>query len=166
MFYAVEWLQESLAKFEKYFDENELSRFDILINLAKAFNATNQIKDAKHTLTQALNENSNNPDAINFMGEIDERLHMLDMLNNPRPEFDEQFELYSKACRDISKQNPKLLSKLKCRFIGNTQFSKIAPLKAEEVNLEPYILLFHEVVSDSEINVIKELARPMVRLFR
>lgn len=135
---------------------------EILITLANALNATNQIKEAKNVLIKVLEENPDHQVAMDFMRETDERLDMLHRLNNPRPDSNEQFEIYSKACRDILKQSPELLAKLRCRYIGNTKFSKIAPFKAEEVNLEPYILLFHDVVYDSEINVIKELAKPMV----
>lgn len=41
---------------------------------------------------------------------------------------------------------------------------RIAPLKVEEAYLKPKILLFRDVMSDSEIEVIKKLAQPRVSL--
>lgn len=90
-------------------------------------------------------------------------------VNNP---FDESFRpngkysqhkenvLYGRACRGELRKSLKELSKLSCRFISRSSFSTIAPFKAEDVNLEPYILLFHDVLSDSEIDFLKNLSKP------
>lgn len=52
---------------------------------------------------------------------------------------------------------------LKCRYVNRgIPFLKIAPFKEEEVYLEPRILIFHDVIYDEEIDVIKCLAKPKV----
>ncbi len=54
-------------------------------------------------------------------------------------------------------------SKLKCYYVTNTtHFSKIAPIKAEEAFPDPYILVFHDVIFESEIELLKNLSRPVV----
>lgn len=40
---------------------------------------------------------------------------------------------------------------------------KIAPLKLEEANLKPYIVVYHDVISDAEIELVKRLAKPRFR---
>ncbi|KAH8267877.1 hypothetical protein KR026_009916, partial [Drosophila bipectinata] len=45
---------------------------------------------------------------------------------------------------------------LVCRYnTTTTPFLKLAPLKLEEVSLDPYIVLYHNVISDEEIDEMK-----------
>lgn len=60
--------------------------------------------------------------------------------------------LNSQVCRG---DEPKLTSKLYCRYASNNAFSQLARFKIEEANLEPYILLFIDVVSNDEIEFLK-----------
>lgn len=41
---------------------------------------------------------------------------------------------------------------------------KIAPVKEEEVFLEPRLVLYHDVITDNELDVVKKLATPRVSL--
>jgi prolyl 4-hydroxylase len=38
------------------------------------------------------------------------------------------------------------------------------PYKVEIVSLEPYIEIYHQVLNDDEIETVKELATPRVRI--
>lgn len=68
-----------------------------------------------------------------------------------------------KLCRGEALHEPKELSKLKCRYVTNeVAFLKIAPIKMEVVNLEPYIVVFHDVLYDREIEEIKQVAKSKV----
>ena len=52
-----------------------------------------------------------------------------------------------------------------CRyFFGVHPFMKIAPVKEEEVFLEPRLVLYHDVITDNELDVVKKLATPRVSL--
>lgn len=67
------------------------------------------------------------------------------------------------GCRGELFQSPKEAAKLKCRYVYNkSSFIKIAPLKMEEASLKPYIVVYHDVLYDSEIEVIKTMAKPRV----
>lgn len=67
------------------------------------------------------------------------------------------------GCRGELFQSPKELAKLTCRYVNNiTPFLKIAPLKLEEASMKPYIVVYHDVMYDSEIEVIKAMAKPRV----
>ena len=71
--------------------------------------------------------------------------------------------LYELLCRGDIKPSPAQLAPLRCRYINNNSaFLKIAPLKIEEANLNPYIVVFHDIMYDSEIELIKKLAKPRV----
>ena len=47
---------------------------------------------------------------------------------------------------------------------GHNAYLKIIPYKVETVSLDPRVDLYHDVLSDYEIDVIKELATPRVNL--
>lgn len=55
------------------------------------------------------------------------------------------------------------LSRLYCHYKTDNPFLKLAPLKVEILHWKPKIVLYRGVVSDPEIEVIKELASPKVR---
>lgn len=70
---------------------------------------------------------------------------------------------YLKLCRGESTQDPIIFAQLKCRYLmKNSAFLRIAPIKAEELNLKPYVVLFHDVIYDEEIEEIKQMAKPKV----
>ena len=58
----------------------------------------------------------------------------------------------------------KRLSKLKCRYLTNGHpFLVIGPIKQEEVFDNPGIWVFHDVISESKINLMKSSALPKVK---
>lgn len=70
-----------------------------------------------------------------------------------------EFKLISQACSNKLKRSDKELSKLRCRLTSNSAFSKLAPFKVEEANLDPYIVVYHDVISDDEIEVFKKYSK-------
>lgn len=53
---------------------------------------------------------------------------------------------------------------LKCRYYhGDNKYLMIGPLREEIVLLVPNIKLYHNVLYDNEIEMIKELAKPKVK---
>lgn len=79
----------------------------------------------------------------------------------PKPHTSRHLD-YERMCRNDYPQDQAMLAKLQCRYKSDTAFLKLAPIKYEEASLAPYIVLFHEVMADSEIEVIKQLAKPKV----
>lgn len=72
--------------------------------------------------------------------------------------------LYEKACRGELKPDEKIIAALKCRYVDNNRpYLKIGPFRVEEAYLDPYIVIFHDVMYDSEIEIIKKLAKPKVK---
>lgn len=69
--------------------------------------------------------------------------------------------LYQSVCRGDSKS--KSNTPFRCRYVTNkSAFLKIAPLKLEEISLDPYIVLYHEAMYEKEIEVIKNIAKQKV----
>lgn len=69
---------------------------------------------------------------------------------------------YDKLCRGEVGQEPQLVAQLKCRYLTNKPFLKIAPLKLEQASLKPNLVVFHDVIYDNEIDVIQKLSKPRV----
>ena len=51
-----------------------------------------------------------------------------------------------------------------CRYFDNNRHPKfvIAPVKEEDEWDRPHILRYHDIVSDAEIELVKQLAKPRV----
>lgn len=70
---------------------------------------------------------------------------------------------YEMLCRKEIELPVSISSKLKCRYVNKGKpYLLIAPLKEEEALLDPRIVLYRQIMSDAEIDVIKSLAKPRV----
>jgi prolyl 4-hydroxylase len=54
------------------------------------------------------------------------------------------------------------LSKLKCRYINYHPLLIIAPVKEELVFDDPPIWVYHDVITDKQIKIMKDLGFPKV----
>jgi len=54
-------------------------------------------------------------------------------------------------------------SKLYCNYgVSKSAFLKLQPVKQEFISLNPRIVIFHDIISDEEIETIKNMAKPKV----
>lgn len=68
---------------------------------------------------------------------------------------------YESLCRGDMDIPAEISSRLTCHYMTeNHPFLKIAPIKVEMMYLNPDIYVFYDVLSDDEIDTIKEMARP------
>lgn len=67
--------------------------------------------------------------------------------------------IYSQMCRMEISKSPEELKSLKCRYVFNSPYSMIGPFKVEEADLSTNLVLFHDVVYDSEIEVLKNMSK-------
>lgn len=73
-------------------------------------------------------------------------------------------KMYELTCRGEMKPPESIIKQLFCRYVTNgIPFLTIAPLKQEQMYIDPFIVVYHDVMYDSEIDVIKELAKPRFR---
>lgn len=58
------------------------------------------------------------------------------------------------------------MRKLKCRLVDHHPLLKIAPVKEEQVFDRPPIWLYHDVITEEQIDRMKYLAGPKVRIVK
>nr|XP_017000483.2 prolyl 4-hydroxylase subunit alpha-1 isoform X1 [Drosophila takahashii] len=79
----------------------------------------------------------------------------------PIPNEDElvgEFQAYSLTCSGHWQLTPSQKRHLRCGYVTETHpFLWIAPLKAEELFQDPLLVLYHDVIYQSEIDVIRKL---------
>ncbi|XP_030080740.1 prolyl 4-hydroxylase subunit alpha-2-like isoform X2 [Drosophila hydei] len=68
-----------------------------------------------------------------------------------------EFEI---GCRGQFKQQSKLLCEYKSEL---SPFLQLAPVKVEEVFLDPLIMVFHDVLTSREIDELQQIARPLLK---
>lgn len=66
---------------------------------------------------------------------------------------------YNQACMMNRNKNATESSKLYCKLHTTTAFTKIAPLKLEIANFLPFVAIFHDVISDDEIEILRNISR-------
>jgi hypothetical protein len=69
---------------------------------------------------------------------------------------------YEALCRG-EQQTPRITRNMKCRYNqGGNPYLRISPVKEELIFEKPKILIYHDIISDKEIEIVKRLARPKV----
>lgn len=83
---------------------------------------------------------------------------------NPRPAhvLGYEREVYESLCRGDSTKT-KIPSKFTCRYISYSPFLRIAPVKEELVHDDPKIWLYHDVVTEKQVQMMKDLASPKLK---
>ncbi|CAG2221625.1 P4HA [Mytilus edulis] len=73
----------------------------------------------------------------------------------------DEFIMYERLCRGEHTHDYKDQHKLVCRYkTNNDPLLLINPAKEEEIYLDPYLVAYHNVISDYELAVIKSIATP------
>lgn len=58
-----------------------------------------------------------------------------------------------------------VLAQFKCWYDSRRQpYLTLMPIKVEQLSIEPAIYTFHDILSDEEIEKIKEIGRPLVSI--
>ncbi|EDV90567.1 GH14207 [Drosophila grimshawi] len=71
------------------------------------------------------------------------------------PEMQEADEKYTRLCGASHKPKP---SRLICNYkMDSSPFLRLAPLKMEMLSMDPYVVVFHEAIYDSEIDELRRL---------
>jgi prolyl 4-hydroxylase len=70
-----------------------------------------------------------------------------------------ELKILIEACGGKQKRSAEETSKLHCRLISKSNFSKLTPFKVEEVYLNPYIAIYYDVISENEIEAFKSLSK-------
>lgn len=156
---SIEYLVEALKKATKQEEFREVSEAEILHTLAEAYQGNGDYEKAVETIDNALKLK---PENIQEFIEKKRYLQLkLEEGNIEVPQAPTEFlevKLTRKVCSGELYRSAAELSKLHCRYQSKSGFSKIAPYKLEEAHLDPLILVFHDIISDNEIEVLKQIA--------
>lgn len=76
----------------------------------------------------------------------------------------EDYRKYQALCRGEKKRTPKEEAPLKCylRTNNNHPLLYLSPIKVEVQNINPYISIIHNLMSEKEADTIRELAAPLL----
>ncbi|XP_054839212.1 prolyl 4-hydroxylase subunit alpha-1 isoform X3 [Eublepharis macularius] len=84
----------------------------------------------------------------------------------PSKDYLPERQKYERLCRGEGvKMTPRRQRKLFCRYYNGNRHPKyiLGPVKQEDEWDSPRIVRFHEIISDEEIETVKELAKPRLR---
>ncbi|KAL5291653.1 hypothetical protein ACFFRR_010826 [Megaselia abdita] len=168
-FYADEWLKASSAKYDLENNKNYYFNFDKETILEKAVEnkiAQEDFFGAWRYVNQLLEVNPKSSKGLESLQNIDDTISY-NYFNNITKKikfFEEPTKPYDKmiiemGCRDELTSD--FTSALFCYYEKeNHPFLKLAPIKVEIVNSEnPFMVIFHEVISDKEIQILKDLSK-------
>jgi len=176
------WMDEALRQFEQE-TEKTVSKADILEYLAFSAYMTGNIRRALKLTSEMLKLEPEHPRGAgnleyyqqtlekkgasmqkrgeDGLGDADETVNILKEQRRRDDDLGEERVHYEQLCRGEEFVPQDMKSKLVCRYTtGKHPFLILGPVKEEEVYLKPRIVLFHELITDSEIETIKKLATP------
>jgi prolyl 4-hydroxylase len=180
-FYTILWMNEALNRLNM---RSQLSRADILEYLAFSTFKEGNVENALKMTNELLELLPDHQRAIGNKNYYEKELRKLNEKSQLRGDdgsndvpVDKSLEfhhtsnpyifdlperkLYELACRGELKMPENISSKLNCRYIhNNVPFLKIGPLKLEQIYLDPYIVVYHDVMYENEIEIVKQLAKP------
>ncbi|RNA10195.1 prolyl 4-hydroxylase subunit alpha-2 [Brachionus plicatilis] len=181
-YHAVRWMNESLVQLEIEGDSPSVSLVQVLDYYA--FTTAKQ-GNIKHALDLTKKLVSIEPDherarynidyfekelkdyKKKLQGELGDPLDLSInpyIFKNPRPEHALGLErdVYEALCRGDPIPG-KVSKNLYCRYASYHPMLKIAPVKEELINDNPKIWLYHEIITENQIEIMKNLARPKLK---
>jgi len=182
-YHTVLWMGEALEKYENE-EAKTITRQDILEYLAfstymqgnvrEALQLTDELLELVPYHQRALGNRKYYLDMLRERGEINARgdTGSLDLkgyqpfstgnlrLQKPSNNLPER-DVYEMLCRGEKMMDPQIEKNLRCRYVTNgVAFLKLQPIKEEEAYLNPRILIYHDVITDKEIEIVKKMAQP------
>ncbi|XP_068735828.1 prolyl 4-hydroxylase subunit alpha-1-like isoform X1 [Montipora capricornis] len=182
MFYTKSWMEETLTLHNKQDNHKDVGLFDIYDHLSfSEYKRGNFLK----ALTYSLRMVELDPTHERAQGNVayfGEEVKMYkktgrrgdtgiitDTTVKPRNERNNwhqtsSFQNYERLCRGEVRNLTKWEeSKMRCWYYSDPPRLKIKPVKVERVFVKPEIIIFRGILTDSEMNTIKELAAPRLR---
>ncbi|CAF0718005.1 unnamed protein product [Brachionus calyciflorus] len=181
-YHAIRWMNESLIQVELEGNQPSIDKVEILDYYAFSTAKQGNIKHAIDLTKQIIELEPDHERAEANLKYFEKALKdykkllqgdngdNLDLSNNPfvfknpRPEhvLGSEREIYESLCRGDYKPSRKQKN-LHCRYISYNPLLKIAPVKEELVHDKPKIWLYHDVITEKQIEIMKELATPKLR---
>uniref|UniRef100_A0AC34GXF4 Procollagen-proline 4-dioxygenase n=1 Tax=Panagrolaimus sp. ES5 TaxID=591445 RepID=A0AC34GXF4_9BILA len=171
-YHTLQWMEEALEKL-KTEDPPTKQESDILEYYAYALYKQGNVKYALKLTKKLAILDPKHPRAAGNVKwyedmldeETRENLDDLPPIKNERDlKYDiTEREVYEKLCRGEFTPNITMESETYCYLKQDRPFLKLAPIKVEILRYDPLVVIFHEIISDYEISVVKELATPRLK---
>ncbi|PAV70367.1 hypothetical protein WR25_24413 isoform B [Diploscapter pachys] len=170
-YHTLTWMQVALNKLENE-NPRTIEEEEILEYLAYALYQQGNIRRALAMTKKLAKIAPNHPRAkgnvkwYEDMLEGKEKEGELPPIVNKRIEDDGIVErdAYEALCRgEIPPIDPKEEKKLYCYLKRDRPFLKLAPIKVEILRYEPLVVLFKQIISDYESEMVQELAAPKLK---
>ncbi|XP_017058128.1 prolyl 4-hydroxylase subunit alpha-2 [Drosophila ficusphila] len=167
--YGSEWLLEARRKLHGEPSDlisPNMSDVQILEQLAPAFNELGNLKLAHKLNNEILDKESGHEEALKNRNLYQQKLakerslgpgKKVELPKQTEREQKESFQLYKRVCQGELHQSPREQRNLRCWLSHQgVPFYRLAPFKVEQLNLDPYVAYVHEVLADSEMEMIME----------
>lgn len=177
-YFALEYLNLAWDRLQKGEDDNDqdIDEKSLLSHLASCYNQVGDYENAIIVVDLLIELDTNSTEFAGLKVQLEAdhnkfgltKLFVIDPFSDYYDR-DGKFEdykeniLYSQVCRGNVAISHKEQAELYCRFVSTSPFTKLSPFKIEEANLDPYIVLFIDVISDQEIEFLKNITKPKVR---
>ncbi|XP_068632376.1 prolyl 4-hydroxylase subunit alpha-1-like [Battus philenor] len=175
---ALRWMMEALRKYNEENDVYNFTEVDILEYISFSHYLLGEVKTALEWTKKLLALDPKHPRARGNVPHFQKAIEDIDAklkrkrrgdigddedLERPRPVsyLAKERQVYEALCRGEMEIPSEISKRLKCSYLTeNHPFLKLAPFKMEQVYIAPDVYVFHEVMSDDEIEHIKNLAKP------
>uniref|UniRef100_A0A2M4A312 procollagen-proline 4-dioxygenase n=1 Tax=Anopheles triannulatus TaxID=58253 RepID=A0A2M4A312_9DIPT len=156
---AIPWFQEALHLWSV--DYVRLTKIDVAQELVKALFIEKRYTEALKITNEELREQPENAMALaNII------LSQNSTTSEPSSDSEEPTEMpeyseYEMLCRGDIQRPASVQKTLFCFYEhSRTPFLRIAPLKLEQLNHDPFMVVYHAMISDREITDVLEAAHP------
>lgn len=160
---AIAWLREALRRWSVE-PEKAISKFEILDFLTYSMAEDGQYQESLKYINQMLKIDPKHEATLKKKEVVEQWLSHIEQ-NGPKQKPSKPHRgLYEPLCRGEYQRTPAQVANLRCRYESkNSSFLKIAPFKLEEASLDPLIVIYHNAISDKEIDQIIQVSKPMLK---
>ncbi|XP_069496242.1 prolyl 4-hydroxylase subunit alpha-3 isoform X2 [Ambystoma mexicanum] len=176
-YHSIAWLEEAVSLFRgsygSWFTEDEGSLEDALDYLAFSYFRTGNISYALSLSRECLHYDPNNKRIARnvlkyekiLVGTPDEAEKEAVVVQRPNVTNLRTRDAYEGLCQSLGVQPTHFrFSGLRCSLeTNNSPFLMLQPVKKEIVSLQPYVVLYHDFISNQEAATIKNIAAPWLR---
>ncbi|KAF3693149.1 Prolyl 4-hydroxylase subunit alpha-3 [Channa argus] len=173
-YHSVKWLEESVHLFRgaggKWSPENEGTLEDALDHLAFSHFKTGNVSYALSLSQELLHYDPMNRRVLQNVEKYEKLLFAAtpprgDGLKRPTSNHLRTRDTYERLCQTQGSQpvhfeNPRLFCDY---FTNNSPWLFLLPIRREVLSMQPYVVLYHNFITDTEAEDIKRLAQPGLR---
>lgn len=170
-YFAKKYLEMAYERFKEGYDwNNEIDEKKLLMKIANLCERMNDFRCSAYYIKKILLIDPENEEATEYATKIIKLFkehgmkgtsydhpYEVNIQKNGKYSRRKEFELVSDVCRGKLTKDVKEMSRLHCRYISSTPFTKLSPFKVEEVNLDPYIVIYLNVLSNNEIQSLRNV---------